>query len=176
MKLYTTTITTPIAPVTIIENDEVVMAAGYYATAGPLLERLAGIEGDEVVSRMEGPGAKALRAFFDGDLDVLDAVSVTQPGSPFRQRVWEEMRKVRAGETISYSELARRAGSPRAVRAAATCCAINLIAPIVPCHRIVRSDGSLGGYGYGLGTKRWLLRHEGIDLPMAQASSAPRRA
>lgn len=164
MKIYTTTIETPIAPVTIVENDEVVLAAGYYPSAGPLLERLSGVDRDSVRTGIDGPGAKALRAYFAGEADIFDGLTVRQPGSPFRQRVWEEMRKVRAGETISYSELARRARNPRAVRAAATCCAQNLIAPIVPCHRILRSDGSLGGYGYGLDTKRWLLRHEGLDV------------
>ena len=164
MKIYTTTIDTPIAPVSVVENDEAVLAAGYYESAAPLLERLHEVDPDAVRTGANGPGAKALRAYFAGEIDIFDGLSVSQPGSPFRQRVWDEMRKVPAGETISYSELARRARNPRAVRAAATCCAQNLIAPIVPCHRILRSDGTLGGYGYGLDTKRWLLRHEGLDV------------
>jgi len=71
------------------------------------------------------------------------------------------MRKIPAGKTLSYADLADRAGSPAAVRAAGTACGRNLIAPIVPCHRIIKSGGALGNYGYGLGTKEWLLRHEG---------------
>ena len=159
-KLYATTLDTPIGPVTVVENDEVVLAAGFYPNETPLLERLTDVDRADVRPDSNGPGAKALRAYFDGEIDVFDGVAVRQPGSPFRQRVWTEMRQIRAGETISYSELARRAGNDRAVRAAATCCAINLIAPIVPCHRVLRSDGTLGGYGYGLDSKRWLLAHE----------------
>jgi methylated-DNA-[protein]-cysteine S-methyltransferase len=70
------------------------------------------------------------------------------------------MRRVPAGETISYTKLAAEAGNPKAVRAAGSACAQNLIAPIVPCHRVLRTDGSLGGYYYGLPAKQWLLAHE----------------
>ncbi len=158
--VFTTSLDTPIGHVTVIEDDEVVLAAGFYAEPGPLVARLSGIDERELESRPDGPGAKALRAYFAGEVDVFDGLAVRQPGSDYRQRVWEAMRKIRAGETISYTELARRARNERAVRAAATCCAVNLVAPIVPCHRVVRSDGSLGGYGYGLDNKRWLLEHE----------------
>ena len=84
-----------------------------------------------------------------------------QPGGPVRRRMWAELRRVPAGATVSYTELATRAGSPKASRAAGSACASNLIAPMVPCHRVVRGDGGLGGYYYGLDRKEWLLRHEG---------------
>ena len=160
MKIYSTTLETPLGPITVVETDEVVLGSGWYPTAAPLVARLDDIDPASVQERADGPGAKALRAYFAGEVDVFDGVAVRQPGSPYRQRVYTEMRKIRAGETISYSELARRAKNERAVRAAATCCAQNLIAPIVPCHRVLRSDGSLGGYGYGLPNKTWLLEHE----------------
>ena len=83
-----------------------------------------------------------------------------QPGSPGRQRLWDAMRAVPAGTTISYTELAARAGQPSAPRAAGAACAANLIALVIPCHRIVGSDGSLHGYYYGLPCKEWLLAHE----------------
>ena len=104
--------------------------------------------------------AAAVEAYVDGDLDSLDAVSVVQPGGEFLQRAWAALRGVHAGETTSYAGLAERAGSPRAVRAAGSACARNLVAPFVPCHRVVRSDGGLGGYYYGLDVKRALLAHE----------------
>ena len=72
------------------------------------------------------------------------------------------MKKVKAGKVISYSELAKRAGSPAAVRAAGSACAKNAIVLIVPCHRIVKIGGALGNYAYGLEKKEWLLRHEGV--------------
>lgn len=78
----------------------------------------------------------------------------------FRREAWEALRAVPAGETITYGELARRAGSPRAARAAGSACAQNPLPLFVPCHRVCSSDGSLGGYSAGLAWKRWLLHAE----------------
>jgi methylated-DNA-[protein]-cysteine S-methyltransferase len=108
------------------------------------------------------PVVAALAAYADGDIGALDDVVVRQPGGAFMQRAWSELRGVKAGETDSYAGLAERAGSPKAVRAAGQACATNKVAPFVPCHRILRSDGSLGGYAYGLPVKEALLVHEGV--------------
>ncbi len=112
-----------------------------------------GVQGDLV-------GA-ALEHYAAGDLQALDHIAVAQPGGPFMQSAWEAMRTIRAGSVDTYAGLARRAGSPRAHRAAGTACSSNLVAPFVPCHRVVASGG-LGGYGYGLEVKRALLAHEGV--------------
>lgn len=105
-----------------------------------------------------------LERYADGELDALDEVSVVQPGAPFRQRAWTAMRTIAAGRVDSYAGLARRAGSPNAFRAAGTVCSSNLVAPFVPCHRVIASQGRIGGYGYGLDVKRALLAHEGVEL------------
>ena len=110
------------------------------------------------------PAVEALAAYAAGDLDALDRVRVKQPGGPFLERAWDELRGVHAGETDTYAGLAARAGSPTAVRAAGQACARNKVAPFVPCHRILRTDGSLGGYAYGLPVKEALLVHEGVLL------------
>jgi len=110
------------------------------------------------------PVVDALTAYAGGDLGALDHVVVRQPGGPFMQRAWDELRRVKAGETDSYAGLAVRAGSEKAVRAAGQACATNKVAPFVPCHRILRTDGSLGGYAYGLPVKEALLVHEGALL------------
>ena len=102
----------------------------------------------------------AVVRYADGDAGALDGVPVEQPGGPFFQDVWDAMRRVPPGSTVSYAELAAMAGRPTAVRAAGSACARNLVAPFVPCHRIVRTDGTLGGYAYGLDAKRALLAHE----------------
>lgn len=102
-----------------------------------------------------------LEDYFSGDLTALDGISVRQPGEKFSQAAWKAMRKVAPGKTISYGELAKRAGSADAVRAAGSACARNLIALVVPCHRIVKTGGALGNYAYGLRVKEWLLSHEG---------------
>jgi methylated-DNA-[protein]-cysteine S-methyltransferase len=99
--------------------------------------------------------------YFDGDIAAINGISVRQPGATFSQAAWKVMRKVKAGAVISYADLADRAGSAAAVRAAGSACAKNGIMLVVPCHRIVKSGGALGNYAYGVNKKEWLLRHEG---------------
>jgi len=99
--------------------------------------------------------------YFDGDISAINGISVRQPGATFSQAAWKAMRKVKAGVVITYADLADRAGSTAAVRAAGTACAKNAIMLVVPCHRIVKSGGALGNYAYGVNKKEWLLSHEG---------------
>lgn len=84
-------------------------------------------------------------------------------GSAFQQRVWQALRDIPAGSTVSYSELARRIGSPKAARAVAGACATNPLALAIPCHRVVRSDGALSGYRWGVARKRALLEREAAE-------------
>ena len=81
-------------------------------------------------------------------------------GTAFQHRVWRELQSVAPGTTVTYGELARRIGRPRAVRAAARACATNPVALVVPCHRVVAADGTLGGYRWGVERKRALLERE----------------
>lgn len=153
MSLQGWTIETPVAPWSIVVDGDVVVASGF-TTLDSLAARLTA----EVASvEPSGPVADAARAYLAGHPRALDAVSVRQPGGEFQQQVWTAMRGIPAGQTWSYAELATKAGRPSATRAAGTACARNRVAPFVPCHRVVRSDGSLGGYAYGLPVKRWLL-------------------
>jgi methylated-DNA-[protein]-cysteine S-methyltransferase len=127
------------------------------------LDRLLGV-GRTVHPRSPVPTVKnVLERYVDGDVDALEEISVTQLGGPFQQQAWRAMRTIRAGSVDTYAGLARRAGAPRAARAAGTVCSANLVAPFVPCHRVVASDG-IGGYGYGLDVKVALLEHEGVLL------------
>ncbi|HVW80718.1 MAG TPA: methylated-DNA--[protein]-cysteine S-methyltransferase [Mycobacteriales bacterium] len=157
MTLDATTVTTPIGELALIARDGVAVASGFAS-----IETMAARLPAEDVARHRDLGdlSKAVAAYFAGDVRALDDLPVEQPGSEFFQLAWKVMREVPAGETISYAELAESAGRPRAIRAAASACARNLVAPIVPCHRIVRTGGSLGGYYYGLPAKEWLLQHE----------------
>ncbi len=102
-----------------------------------------------------------LKDYFDGDIEAISAINVRQDGPTFSQSAWKAMRKIKAGKVLSYADLAKRAGSPDAVRAAGSACAKNAIAVVVPCHRVVKTGGALGNYAYGLEVKEWLLRHEG---------------
>lgn len=121
----------------------------------------------------EHPIAEALRAYAAGRLDAIDGIRVSQPETEFRGGVRRALRRVRAGEYVTYTGLAERAGRPDAVRAAASACATNLIGLIVPCHRILRRDGGVGGYLFGVDLKRRLLQHEGAPAP--SATGAQRR-
>jgi AraC family transcriptional regulator of adaptative response/methylated-DNA-[protein]-cysteine methyltransferase len=82
-------------------------------------------------------------------------------GTAFQERVWRELRKIPAGQTRSYAEIAQRIGAPTAYRAVARACAQNPIAVVIPCHRVVRTDGNLSGYRWGIQRKRQLLAREG---------------
>jgi len=82
-------------------------------------------------------------------------------GTPFQQAVWAELRQVPCGTTVTYGELARRIGRPTATRAVAQACGANPVAVVVPCHRVIGSDGSLTGYASGIDRKRALLEREG---------------
>ena len=81
-------------------------------------------------------------------------------GTAFQRRVWQAMREIAPGETASYSELARRIGAPKSTRAVASACAANVLAVAIPCHRVVRSDGGLSGYRWGVERKRALIERE----------------
>lgn len=89
-----------------------------------------------------------------------------QEGTFFQKKVWNELLKIRKGEVITYKELAKRIGKPNAVRVVANAVGKNKLAPIVPCHRVVRSDGRLGGYSGkgGVKEKLRLLKSEGVDV------------
>ena len=86
-------------------------------------------------------------------------------GTAFQQRVWQALRAIPPGQTVSYSTLAAAIGSPRAVRAVASACAANTLAVAIPCHRVIRRDGSLSGYRWGLERKRELLAREHSESP-----------
>jgi len=160
-----TVVDTPIGPLSLLAQGGRLIAGGFTADPAVMHARLSP---PLRALRLEsaGPGqlpwlVTPLTAYFDGDLRALDAIRVYQPGPPSRQRLWAALRAVPPGRTLSYTQLAAEAGNPRAPRAAGAACAYNLVAPVVPCHRALRSDGSLGGYYYGLDRKTWLLRHEG---------------
>lgn len=102
----------------------------------------------------------ALDDYFAGSLSALAGVEVEQRGGPFIEAAWTAMRAIEPGRPLSYSSLAAQLPNPHAIRAVGTACARNASAPFIPCHRLLRSDGGLGGYRWGLERKRWLLDHE----------------
>lgn len=102
----------------------------------------------------------ALRRYFAGDLAAIDEIPVATGGTPFQRSVWNQLRKIPTGSSISYGKLAEQIARPKAVRAVGLANGANPIGIVVPCHRVIGSDGSLTGYGGGMERKRWLLDHE----------------
>ncbi len=102
----------------------------------------------------------AIAAYFGGQLDTLNTIAWATNGTAFQHAVWTALCAIPAGETITYSELALRAGRPAAVRAAGHANGSNPLSIVAPCHRVIGMDGSLTGYGGGIDRKRWLLAHE----------------
>jgi O-6-methylguanine DNA methyltransferase len=113
-----------------------------------------------------GPGERAadvaarIAAYFAGSLHALDEISVASVGTAFQKRVWAALRTIRVGETVSYRAIAEIVENPAAVRAVGAANGQNPIALVVPCHRVIASDGTLSGYAAGVWRKEWLLRHE----------------
>jgi|SRR5438128_4938035 len=144
---------TPIGAFRAVVGDGIVRTAGFVKTYG--------------VRRDSSGVHDALAAYFAGDVDALDALEVAPQGTAFKQTVWKALREVPAGKTISYGELAAGIGAPGAARAVGTANATNPICLIIPCHRVIRTGGALGGYGFGLERKQWLLAHENpaFELP-----------
>jgi methylated-DNA-[protein]-cysteine S-methyltransferase len=160
---------TPIGELIVIADAEGKLRAidwtEHEARLTQLNDRYYGKGGYTLTPKRDPGGlSSAMRRYFKGDIDVLATLPVATNGTPFQTSVWRALRRIKDGTTISYAELARRIGKPKAVRAAGLANGQNPISIVVPCHRVIGSDGSLTGYGGGLPRKEWLLRHEGIQL------------
>ncbi|HVL91612.1 MAG TPA: methylated-DNA--[protein]-cysteine S-methyltransferase [Actinomycetota bacterium] len=161
MTMIVEEIATPIGTLTLAQAADALV---HVAFDGAWNETpLAAIYGPASSPPSESEALKRVRAYFDGDLRAIDAIPVSPRGTAFRLAVWDAMRAIPPGEPVSYAELAARAGRPSATRAAGTACGANPIPVVVPCHRILRTGGGIGGYGGGLAAKRWLLAHEAAN-------------
>ena len=160
--LLRTTLKTPVGALSLISREHILIAAGF-TSQDELLSSISKQDRQlESKKVSQIPIISDLVSdYFDGDLRALDGIKVDQEGEKFSQSAWRVMRKIAPGSTLTYADLAKRAGSEDAVRAAGSACARNLIALVVPCHRIVKTGGALGNYAYGLKYKQWLLSHEG---------------
>jgi methylated-DNA-[protein]-cysteine S-methyltransferase len=156
------TIATPPGPFTVVvDGDDVVLASGWTDDVGDLLPVIhPSLRPDTAQRASRLPVLAAVRAFSEGELQAIDGIPVRQRSGPFLQQAWDVLRTVPAGRPDTYTAFAARCGRPAAVRAAANACARNATALFVPCHRVLASDGSLGGFRWGTPVKRWLLDHE----------------
>lgn len=115
--------------------------------------------------RLPHPLQRQLERYFAGERIQFRVPLDLRAGTPFQRKVWRILRRIPYGQTRSYAWVARRIGCPRATRAVGAACGANPAPILVPCHRVVRSDGSLGGFSAGLKMKRALLRLEGCCIP-----------
>ena len=150
------TVDSPIGPLTIVVDDHERLSELRFG--GPI--------GSEAPAPMP-PSCRQVVAqlgeYFAGKRQTFD-LELGMRGTEFQLAVWNELLRIPFGETISYAELARRIGRPAAVRAVGAANGANPIPVIVPCHRVIGTNGSLTGYGGGIERKQWLLAHEGRRL------------
>lgn len=116
-------------------------------------------ENPEAPTPLLQEAVRQLTAYFAGELTTFD-LPLSPEGTPFQQRVWQELRRIPYGEQISYAELARRTGNPNASRAVGSANGKNPIFILIPCHRVIQSGGHIGGYAYGSAMKAFLLKLE----------------
>lgn len=173
MKAQLLTLSTPDGPFTIIARDGVVLSSGWTATPGELTGQIHADLLPGAFETVSGLGAisEAVEEFYSGNPHPAMAVPVLQKSGPFRGHAWDILRTVPPGHPVTYTEYAELSGNVRAVRAAASACAFNAAALFVPCHRVIRTDGSLGGFRWGLAIKESLLDRE---REQALQQSAPR--
>jgi len=161
-RIELTEVDSPIGPLGLAAEDGVLVAVTFDGV-GPLRTWARRVLGKVEESPGSDPGGacSALKRFFDGELDALAELPVRFHGTRFQGRVWRSLRRIPAGTTRTYRELAEWVGDVRATRAVGAANGQNPIPVVVPCHRVIGSDGGLTGFGGGLPRKRWLLEHEG---------------
>jgi methylated-DNA-[protein]-cysteine S-methyltransferase len=158
---------TPVGPLYIVSDGERLVAVEFAPAEERLHPMLRARFGDGFALREAADPqgfTAALAAYFAGDLAAIDGLPADGGGTPFQRRVWAALREIPVGRTESYGGLAARLGMPSASRAVGLANGRNPVSIVVPCHRVIGSDGALTGYGGGLSRKLWLLRHEGALL------------
>ena len=163
VELFGDTLDSPIGPLEVVTDARAVCALEFADVADRLTAQLARRFGRFALRRRRNPLGVCgkLEAYFAGDLHAIDAIAVNPGGTPFQQAVWRALRKIPPGKTSSYGRLAARLGRPAAPRAVGHANALNPVAIVIPCHRLIGSDAGLTGYAGGVERKGWLLRHEG---------------
>jgi methylated-DNA-[protein]-cysteine S-methyltransferase len=165
LQLLIDRIDTPIGEMSIVSDRDGNLRATdwteHEARMRALLRRQYGENGSRLEPARNPNGlTHAIRSYFAGELKAIDILPVRTAGTPFQETVWRALREIPCGTTISYAELAERIGRPTAVRAVGLANGSNPVGVVVPCHRVIGSNGSLTGYGGGIERKRWLLEHE----------------
>jgi methylated-DNA-[protein]-cysteine S-methyltransferase len=157
---------TPIGEMLIVADREGNLRAADWADHETRMHRLLRLHYGENGFSLEparNPSdlAYVISSYFEGKLTAIDILPVQTAGTPFQREVWRALRNIPCGTTVSYAKLAEQIGRPAAVRAVGLANGSNPVGVVVPCHRVIGANGSLTGYGGGIGRKSWLLEHEG---------------
>ena len=163
MKLQRCTVTTPLGPLILLGSERTLIAVawndGFERTERHLRRHMGQWTSAEVA---ELPGwSSAIHDYMEGTIDAFRGLPLAPPGTPFQRKVWDALLTIPIGQTWSYAQLAKSIGQPLAFRAVANANGRNPIPIVIPCHRVIAADGSLGGFSCGLHRKEWLLEHEG---------------
>jgi methylated-DNA-[protein]-cysteine S-methyltransferase len=166
---------TPIGVALIVTDTEGILRALDWEDYEPRMKELLRLHyGAVVLQDRQPPGdiRAALSGYFKGDLDRLNTITWRVAGTPFQRKVWTALAQIPPGTTMSYGALAAQLDAPKAMRAVGHANGSNPISVVVPCHRLIGSNGSLIKYGGGIERKRWLLAHEGVVRPAGRGSGA----
>ena len=173
LRLLLERLDTPIGQMLLVLDDEGHLRAIDWEDYEARMQRLLRIHyGADAVRQLQtvhpaapanSSASHALRDYFAGDLDAITRLPTATNGTPFQRTVWDALRGIRAGQTLTYHALATQIGRPTATRAVGLANGANPIGVVVPCHRVIGANGALTGYGGGLHRKRWLLAHEGVS-------------
>lgn len=159
------TIDTPDGAFTILADDrQRVLASGWTDDVEAILGRLSASLRPQEIRESTTDAAAAVAAYYAGDTTAIDTVAVLQHGTTLQLAGWAALREIAPGTPLTYTSFAARLDNPRAVRAAASICARNAPALFVPCHRVLRTDGTLGGFAWGIGVKERLLARESVAV------------
>jgi len=168
ISLWIDHVRSPLGTLTIVATDDALCALTFAGERSQMLARIRSRFPGVVLKRRgdSNDHATRLHVYFAGDLNALNGITVDCGGTVFQEQVWKALRSIPAGTTLTYRRLAEIVRRPRAVRAVGRANARNPVCLVIPCHRIIGSDGHLTGYGGGIWRKRWLLTHEAAHSAM----------
>lgn len=160
MNRYHSTFPTPAGKFSVAVDETGAVVATAFGGPAALGRRAGECHPSDDIKRTAA-ARRQIEEYFDGRRREFN-LALSPSGTPFQKRVWDVLRKIPFGKTLSYGEVAAKIGSPKAARAVGRACGTNPICLIVPCHRVIGADGSLTGFAFGDKIKRLLLRHEGL--------------
>jgi methylated-DNA-[protein]-cysteine S-methyltransferase len=157
---------TPIGDMTLVAKDGVLLLLEFSDAKDRVAREMRARFGEVELQEASNPFglSDVIRDYFAGNLHAIDNLITDGGGTEFEQKVWKELRSIPTGSTVSYGDIAKKLGDINLSRAVGIANARNPVAIVVPCHRVIGSDGTMTGYGGGLHRKEWLLRHEGALL------------